>query len=285
MAFRVQLNKSTRIRIRHEQFAREYLANNRNATKAAEAMGMSSKNRNALNLRAHEELHQPQVQMLIQEETARRLERLKVTGDDIARYWLNLALADARELSPIVRACCRYCYGVEHMYQYTLPELRSARTAHLAAQLKLPKAQRVPFDEQGGDGYDQTKEPNKDCPQCHGTGITVSRPINLDKLSEGAAMLFDGIRQHRDGSIEVKVRDRSRAMAMFGWLTGLGPKPGTQFNFAQINQIDISQLNDAQLDQLLGRLLLSMSHEERSSYSAALPFDDLTDVTPGDNDL
>ena len=74
---------------------------------------------------------------------------------------------------------------------------------------------------------------------------------------------------------------------MFGWLTGLGPKPGTQFNFAQINQIDISQLNDAQLDQLLGRLLLSMSHEERSSYSAALldPFDDLTDVTPGDNDL
>src|SRR6516165_7167989 len=144
MAHRVELNRSTRIRIRHEQFAHEYLANNRNATKAAKAMGMSSKTSNALNLRAHEELHQPQVQMIIQEETAKRLERLKVTGDDIARYWLNLALADARELSPIVRACCRYCYGVEHMYQYTLPELRSARTAHLAAQLKLPKAQRVP---------------------------------------------------------------------------------------------------------------------------------------------
>jgi hypothetical protein len=99
-------------------------------------------------------------------------------------------------------------------------------------------------------------------------------------------MLFDGIRQHRDGSIEIKLRDRSRAMEMFGWLTGLGPKPGTQFNFAQINQIDIGKLTDEQLDQLLGRLMLSMHPDERSPYASQLhQLDDLPDVTPGDNDL
>jgi hypothetical protein len=270
------------MRIKHQLFAHEYLNNNRKATKAAEAVGMSSETRNALRVRAFEELNQPQVQMIIQEETAKRLERLKVTGDGIARYWLNLATADARELSPIVRACCRYCYGIDNQYQYTLPELRRARTAHLAAQLKLPKADRVPFDEAGGDGYDQTKEPNKDCPQCHGNGITISKPIDLDKLSEGAAMLFDGIRQHRDGSIEVKVRDRSRAMEQFAWLTGLGPRPGSTFNFAQINELNIEKLTDEQLDALLARLALSMSPEESTAQSA---LEDMRDVTPGDNDL
>jgi hypothetical protein len=282
MAHRVELNRSTRIRIRHEQFAREYLANNRNATKAAKAMGMSSKTSNALNLRAHEELHQPQVQMIIQEETAKRLERLKVTGDDIARYWLNLATADARELSPITRAACRHCHGIDFQYQFTLAEFRLARGAHIAKQMKLPPKQRKEFDELGGTGYDKTKPPNPDCPECNGQGITISRPIDLDKLSEGAAMLFDGVRQHRDGSIEIKVRDRSRAMEQFGYLVGLAPRPGASINFAQINELNIEKLSDDQLDALLARLALSMSPEERPVQTA---LEDLRDVTPGDNDL
>ena len=53
----------------------------------------------------------------------------------------------------------------------------------------------------------------------------------------------------------------------------------TQFNFAQINQIDITQLSDAQLDQLLGRLLLSMSPEERTAQ-----LEDMRDITPHPED-
>jgi phage terminase small subunit len=290
MVKRVQLKKGeNHLDAKQKAFVHEYLRNGRSPTRAAEAAGYKYKNRNVLTVTAQEVFNRPAVRALIDQETEKRLDRLQITGDDVAKYWWNLATADARELSPIVRACCRYCYGIDHHYQFTLPELRRARVTHLVAQQKLPKNERKPFDEQGGDGYDRTKEPNQDCPQCRGQGQWISRPINLDNLSEGAALLFDGIKTDRHGNIEIKLRDRSRALEMFGWLTGLGPKPGTQFNFAQINQIDIGKLTDEQLDQLLSRLMLSMSHDERAPYSAALrdPLDNLTDVTPvaGDSDL
>jgi phage terminase small subunit len=283
MVKRVQLKKPlNRLDDKQRTFVREYLSNGRSASRAARAAGYVGKNANVMAVTGYEVSRLPQVRALIDQETQKRLDRLQVTGDDVAKYWWNLATADARELSPIIRACCRYCYGIDHQYQFTLPELRRARVTHLVAQNKLPRSERKPFDEQGGDDFDQAKQPNPECPQCKGEGIWRSRPINLDNLSEGAALLFDGIKTDRHGNIEIKLRDRSCALEMFGWLTGLGPKPGTQFNFAQINQIDITQLSDTQLDQLLGRLLLSMSLEERTAQ-----LQDMRDITlhPEDADL
>jgi phage terminase small subunit len=283
MVKRVQLKKPhAHADAKERAFVREYLSNGRSPLRAAEAAGYRGKNRNVLSVTAAGLYNQPRVQAIIQQETEKRLDRLQITGDDVAKYWWNLATADARELSPIARACCRYCYGIDNQYQFTLPELRRARVTHLVAQQKLPNSERVLFNEQGGEGYDRTKEPNQDCPQCRGQGQWISRPINLDQLSEGAALLFDGIKTDRHGNIEIKLRDRSRALEMFGWLTGLGPKPGTQFNFAQINQIDIGKLSDDQLDQLLARLMLGMHPDERPAHAS---LEDLRDVTPEDADL
>jgi hypothetical protein len=241
------------------------------------------------NYRAHfnlllagmEVYNKPQVRALIDQETQKRLDRLQITGDDVAKYWWRLATSDARELSPIARAACRHCYGVDFQYQFTLAEFRLARGAHLSKQLKLPPDERKPFDELGGIGYDRNKPPNPQCPECNGKGIWVSRPIDLDNLSPGAALLFDGIKQDRHGNIEFRLRDRSRALEMFGYITGLGPKPGSMINFAQFNELNIEKLTDEQLDALLARLAMSMSREERAT---GIALEDMRDITPHPED-
>src|SRR6516164_10174125 len=123
MVKRVQLKKPlNRLDDKQRTFVQEYLANGRSATRAARAAGYVGKNRNVMSVTGYEVSRLPAVQAIIQEETQKRLDRLQITGDDVAKYWWNLATADARELSPIVRACCRYCYRIDHHYQYTLPE-------------------------------------------------------------------------------------------------------------------------------------------------------------------
>ena len=67
---------------------------------------------------------------------------------------------------------------------------------------------------------------------------------------------------------------------MFGYITGLGPKPGsTIFNFAQFNELNIEKLSDEQLDALLARLAMSMSPEERTAQ-----LEDMRDITPHPED-
>lgn len=133
---------------------------------------------------------------------------------EASKYWQMLAYVDvSQELNPIRQACCRFCWGQDHQYQFTLNEFRLARNNHLFNQLKIRDPDdRVPFDELGGMGYDIKKPPHPDCPECHGFGVTIVVPIDLSKLSQAAKMLYDGVHITKDGGIEYKFRSRDRAM-------------------------------------------------------------------------
>jgi phage terminase small subunit len=88
MAKRVQLKKPlNRLDDKQRTFVREYLSNGRSATRAARAAGYVGKNRNVMSVTGYEVSRLPAVQAIIQEETAKRLDRLQITGDDVAKYW------------------------------------------------------------------------------------------------------------------------------------------------------------------------------------------------------
>jgi phage terminase small subunit len=177
----------------------------------------------------------------IAEMRAQTLEELQIEFSDIVRYWHNIATADAREFFPV--ACCRHCYGIEHQYQYTLDEFREARSAHLAKMQTLPPEQRVPFDERGGDDYDPRREPDPDCPECHGAGRIDMGLFDPRKLSPGAVALFDGLRQTKDGTIEIKLRDRSAAMVNLQRLMGFE----VDRKIVHLKELDPKQLSDDEL--------------------------------------
>lgn len=174
---------------------------------------------------------------------------LRVTPADIANYWWTLAMADARELMP--KVACRHCWGIDFQYQYTKYEFQQRKKAHLKSMMKLPEEQRVPFDEEGGDDYLRVRKPNSACPECSGAGIYDPAALDYDKMSLGAQLLFDGIIKHKDGSVEVKLRNRTQALVNLQRLLGLE----VERKMVQIRTFDPSQLTDEELTQEAQRLI------------------------------
>ncbi|MDP1890516.1 MAG: terminase small subunit [Gemmatimonadaceae bacterium] len=148
---------------------------------------------------------------------AERAVRTGITADLVlARLW-TIAAADPRELIEYRRGCCRYCYGVAHGSQFTRAELAKQRAAFEAAQKKNSKEE---FDEQGGIGFNATKPPHPDCPECFGEGVERAYVHDTRTLSAAAACLYAGVKATKDG-VEVKMHDQRLALVDVGKHLGL----------------------------------------------------------------
>lgn len=208
----------------------------------------------------------------------RRLNRLELFGDEVLRRWVLLADADVNELVEVKRTNCRHCHGVDHEFQFTLNELREARRDHGIAQRRLRNpADRVPFDERGGDGYHPYRAPNPDCPECGGLGEAKVILKDTANLSPNGRLLYDGV-SFKNGMISVKLRDRSRAEEMIARHAGL-------FNDRRpIDELDPARLTEDQLNAVVtalaerGDVII-----ENERVTASLPDAAPLEPVPGDD--
>lgn len=190
-------------------------------------------------------LRQANVQDQIARERASRSRRTQLYADDVLARWWMLATADPREIVSIRRNACRYCHGFDHRYQFTKNELERAQSVHRREMMKLPDSQRVPFDDHGGDGYDPRKKPVEDCPECFGDGELVIYVADSDTYSPAAVALFNGVKVSRDGSIEVKLRDRTEALNKVAGFLGLLVQRHA------VMTIDPARLTNEQLEEFI----------------------------------
>lgn len=132
----------------------------------------------------------------------------KILGDQIA-----IATTDVNELVEHRRGACRYCYGQDHRYQFTNAEWERLVEDYMhkcqeATDSGLPLPPEINL--RGGLGYDRRKEPNTDCPECFGDG--VSQVFVKDSRDLGvAAALFAGVKRTKDGGVEMMIQDKSKA--------------------------------------------------------------------------
>lgn len=171
-------------------------------------------------------LARPEVRARIEELKAERRQRVQVETDDVLRKLLEIANTDVNELVEFRRTCCRHCWGRDHRYQYTDGGLRAARVRH---EQDLKKAQRegrdltddlpLEFDEQGGGGFDATRDPHPECPECNGEG--VGTPFIKDTRDLGlAATAYAGVKVTKEG-VELKLHDRMKAIELLGKHLGM----------------------------------------------------------------
>jgi hypothetical protein len=123
----------------------------------------------------------------------------------------EIAYADAREISSYHIYCCRHCWGAGHRWHRTEVEMEYDREQH--------NPDKGEFDEKGGIGFKVTREPNPECPECagHGKGRLIIKDTRT--LSPGAAALYAGIKESRDG-IEPKTNDQMSALDKLARHTG-----------------------------------------------------------------
>ncbi len=147
----------------------------------------------------------PEVQAMLAEARAERAKRTEITADMVLERWWQIATADPNELVRHEQRACRYCYGDGHFYQWR-DHVEFFEACEKARNAKKPEP-----DDVGGYGYDQTAEPNHDCPRCNGEGFGATIITDTRRLKGPARLLYAGMKEGRDG-IEIKMQDQAKAL-------------------------------------------------------------------------
>lgn len=191
-------------------FVREYMVDY-NGRQSAIRAGYSE---NSAQEQSSELLSLPKVRSAIGRRMAALADAAAVDATMVISELYQLAMADPRELSRIEIDCCRHCHGIDHKYQWTMPEYESALDEALDAGKPAP-------DLKGGFGFDPRKEPRLECPGCHGRGVPTVIVTDSRKLSKAAAKLMATVLQRKDGTIESKLRDQDAAVVALGRVVGV----------------------------------------------------------------
>ena len=184
---------------KQQRFVDEYLID-LNATQAAIRAGYSPKTARQI---GEQNLSKLDIQQAIEQAKAERSERTKITQDEVLKMWHDLATVDYNEISQLLNVNCRYCWGIDHEYQYTPKEWQ-----RVCESADKEQAARPPF---GGDDFNHKRAPNPNCPECGGLGNATIHLHDTDRLSPQAKLAYQGAKAGKFG-IEVLTTDRMKAL-------------------------------------------------------------------------
>jgi phage terminase small subunit len=208
-------------------------------------------------------LMQSRVRAAIQVTKDQRSRRTQIYSDEVLRSWELARRVDYNEFVSVIVPPCRYCWGVNHHYQFTtLLEMEKRAVEHFLDQQRLPKSAQQEFDSEGGEGYNVLRQPcrgpeweemgytpNSDhsCPECHGVGSEPRLLVRDTRtLSHGALYLYEGATVGKGGELKINIRSRRDFDEMVGrHLNIFGP------NSQSAVTADPTKMTDEQLDQIL----------------------------------
>lgn len=228
---------------RQINFANQYCVDF-NATQAAIRAGYSEKTSGA---QGHDLLKNPEIAGRIEERKEELAAAALVDGAWVLRQWMQIATADANDLTQLRRVCCRYCHGFDHQYQWTEAEYLSAVNKSIDNGKEAP-------DGMGGFGFDLNAEPKEGCPECGGQGDEQVYIADTRKLKGSAKRLFAGVKRTKDG-LQILMRDQDAALDKLARYLGMlvdkkeisGPNGGP----VPLAHITANDLTDDQLAALI----------------------------------
>lgn len=194
---------------RQQRFVLEYCID-LNATQAAIRAGFSERSAGTL---GHELLKNADVAEAIAQRQEDVAIAAGITQESVLRLYYQIATADPAELCRVDTDCCRFCWGTGYAYHWTEAEYQ-------AATEKAIEGGKTPPDGMGGFGFDPRRDPNPDCPECHGHGVEEVRISDTRKLKGSARRLFAGVKRTKNG-IEVQMRDQDNALDKLARYIGL----------------------------------------------------------------
>ena len=234
------------------RFVEEYVID-RNATGSARRAGYSD---TTAAKEAHKLLNRPDVRKAIELSEKAMMARLHITQDMVLKYWWDIATADPNEIVQYRRDNCRHCWGNAYAYQwidneeYMAAVLRHTRDEERALA-KGGKFNREPPDGAGGFGFVKAKEPNPDCPQCHGDGYGYVHINDTRRLSLPARRLYAGMKEGKEG-IEAKMHSQEKAWDNIARFIGM---------FKERVEIDVTVANLGELNTIYEQKLAEMREQ------------------------
>lgn len=230
---------------KQQQFVNEYLVD-LNATQAAIRAGYSVKTARSI---AEENLTKPDIQKAIQEAQQRRAARTEISQDKVLNRLWEIATANPNDVVRFRRVNCRCCWGIDHYYQWTSAEYHEKRSQNSFLNLPAP-------DIDGGLGFDRTRAPHHECPECKGEGIGEVFISDTTKLTGPAALIYASVKEGRYG-VEVQLHDQIGALIRVGQHLGMFKDrvehTGKNGEPIQTQNININ-MTEAEADQRIAEL-------------------------------
>ena len=174
--------------------------------------------RQTANVNATRLMSDPRVKAAIKAAEVDMAERFGMTSEDIVKELRAVVVADPRDLIEYRRGACRYCYGVGFLYHRTPAEYRRDLAEYLKAESLKKEGQArdtigLKFDPQGGVGFNSTRDPHPDCPECFGLGVGYTHAKDSRKVPKAAARLYAGVKETKDG-LEIRMRSPDKSLEL-----------------------------------------------------------------------
>lgn len=190
---------------------------------------------------------QERIDELVAEGTA----DLNFTLQEAVKKFLAIAFADVNELVSVRVGACRHCWGKAHLRQYTGPEYMDMFAQCEAAGLGLPSPC-------GGTDYDVNAQPNPDCPQCGGDGLSRDVIADTTTLSAAGRALYGGMKRTKDG-LQILIADQQKALEnacrLMGYFTDnvkLGGEIKTMSQVVSMTATDPQEASRMYMDMIAG---------------------------------
>ncbi len=202
--------RGVRLTLKEMTFVHELLADERMVAWKAYRRAFKVTNQRTCEVNASRLLSLAKVKKYLAEQMDARLQRVKVSQDNVFNRLWGMFTADVNEIMEYRRECCRHCHGKGFAFQWRdETEFRTAcadveRNNHCLEEGEKPQS--MPTDE-GGYGFVKTESPHPECPNCNGEGYGHTHFHDTRFLSGDAARLFAGVKETQNG-IEVKVHDQ-----------------------------------------------------------------------------
>lgn len=253
---------------------------NHNALRViAEYLSVIPRNQTAAYLRVHEGcayetaapaatrfFADPRVVAEVERREKEMLGNLELSAQDVLNEIFLVATGDPRELSEHYVGACRYCHGLDHLYQRRRSEYDRDLSDYLFRNKLLVKEGKATpdpngllFDVQGGVGFSSRRDPHPECPECDGNGAGYEVFKDTRNLSPAAARLYEGVKKTQNG-LEIKIRNRDKALDLAAThlgiarksveLTGKGGGP-VRHAVAAVSLTDVDPQTASQLYQAL----------------------------------
>lgn len=116
----------------------------------------------------------------------------------------------ADQISQHIWQCCRYCYGIDHKFQWIDLAEYCLALAKVDEQNEGRLRKLSPPDDAGGYGYSSGADPVITCPQCEGRGNAVTLIADTTKLQGPARVIVKGVK-HTSFGTEVILHDIDKA--------------------------------------------------------------------------
>lgn len=192
------------------------------------------------------------VQPYLKKRSKEMFERLSEEQDRLMLTLAHTAYGDPNELVEHRINACRYCYGVDHKYQFT-PRGWEEHVAGAIAKAKefdkeITEADVEPL---GGIGFTPNREPHPDCPECFGDGRPQTVFKDTRNLSPAALALYAGTKEGKDGK-EIKMHDQLKAREMLAKIQKLyddSARVSISFDAADLEEKYANKMRDAHARQ------------------------------------